>query len=242
MSPQPTAHTPEQALVPELGPALGRLTALPGARVGAPPRPRVELADLRMALVGRIFDLAGAARNAKDAEAASAILSPDRLRHEWERAATQASGRTLERIKGGLATAAERSGLPARRLRRLGVTPEEMALITARLQGAGVPFIDSLTALDVAEEGSAEWTSALLAAARLLESCWLELEQRALAEEEAWAMENARIDAWRPSRWPRRIIAAAIVAVTLYIGLVLGGYVPVPPGAGPVAEWWWRTE
>jgi hypothetical protein len=234
--------TASPQLVPELGPALGRLTALPGAKVGAPPRPRVELADLRLALVGRVFELAGAARNAPDPAAVAAILAPGRLRTEWERAAAQVATRTIQRIQESLAAAARRSGLPSRRLRRLALTPEESALIMARLQGAGVPFVDRLTALDVAEDGSAEWSEALLASARLLESCWLELEQRALAEEGAWGGEAARIAAWRPARWPRWVAAGVVAVLCIYAGLVLGGYVPVPPGGEAVTSWWWAHE
>jgi hypothetical protein len=228
--------------VPELGPALGRLTALPGAKVGAPPRPRVELADLRLALVGRVFELAGAARNAADPATVVAILASDRLRTEWERAAAQVATRTILRIQESLAGAARRSGLPPRRLRRLALTTEESALITARLQGAGVPFVDALTALDVAEEGTEGWTEALLASARLLESCWLDLEQRALAEEGAWGGEAARVAAWRPARWPRWLAAGVVALLCIYAGLVLGGYLPVPPGGDAITSWWWAHE
>jgi hypothetical protein len=234
--------TTTDLLVPEIGPALGRLTAVPGARVGAHPAPRVELGDLRLAMVGRLFELAGKARASGDPAAAAALLAPDRLRQEWERGAGQVATRTLERIQSSLATAAERSGLPARRLRQLTVTAEESALLTARLRGAGVPYVDGLTSLDLAEDGSAEWADALLEAMRRLELCWLELEQRALAEELAWGSEGARIAGWRPSPWPRRVAAGAIVLILVYIGLVLGGFLPVPPGAERIASWWWTHE
>lgn len=234
--------TQSAQFVPELGPPLGRLTAVPGARVGAHPAPRVELAELRLAMVGRLFEFAGKARESSDAAAAAAILAPDRLRQEWERAAGQVASRTVERIQRSLAESAANSGLPPRRLKRLAVTPEESALLSARLRGAGVPYLDGLTALDVAEDGSEEWTAALTESMRRLELCWLDLEQRALAEENAWVPEAARIAAWRPSPWPRRAAAAVILVGCLYVGLVLGGFLPVPPGAGPVAEWWWQHE
>ncbi len=229
-------------IVPELGPALGRLTALSGAPVGAPPAPREELADLRLVLVGRIFELAAAARGAVDGDGAAEILTPERLRHEWERAATQASTRTKERITSRLAEAARRSGLRGRQLRRLALTPGEAALLKARLHGAGVPFVDGLAALDVAEAGSEAWRTALIRSARQLESCWLALEQRGLAEERAWDTEAARLAAWRPSPWPRRAVAAALLAAFCYIGLVFGGFLPVPPGAERVAQWWWSFD
>jgi hypothetical protein len=229
-------------LVPELGPALGRLTALPGAPVGAPPRPRLELADLRLALVGRIFEIAAAARGAVDGDGAAEILAPERLRHEWERAATLASGRTLERIDAALAEATTRSGAPLRLLRRASPDREERALLKARLHGAGVPFVDGLGTMDVAEPGSDAWREALLASARRLESAWLGLEQRALAEEGAWVPSADRLAAWKPSPWPRRSVAAVTILFFLYTGLVLGGFLPVPPGAKGVAEWWWSNE
>ncbi|HET7041893.1 MAG TPA: hypothetical protein VFI13_07730, partial [Gemmatimonadales bacterium] len=120
------------ALVPELGPALGRLTAIPGALVSAPPAPRDDLADLRLALVGRLFDLASAARRAADADGATAILAPDRLRHEWERAAGLVADRVLERIGADLTIAAQRSGISGRQLRRSLLTAEEIGLLRAR--------------------------------------------------------------------------------------------------------------
>ena len=229
-------------LVPELGPSLGRLTALAGAPVGAPPAPRIELAEIRLALAGRLFDLAAQARASAEGEAAAAILTPERLRQEWERGASQVAESTLGRITASLHAGARLSGIPPRRLRRAMPTPEETALLKARLLGAGVPFIDGLVALDTAEAGSDEWRAALLDGMRRLESCWLTLEQRALAEEEAWAGEATRLAAWRPSPWPRRIVAGAVVLFFLYAGLVLGGFLPVPPGAGPIAEWWWARD
>ena len=242
MTPPHPVPSTQHLLVPELGPALGRLTALPGAPVGAPPAPRMELADLRLGLVGRIFDIAAAARAAVDGDGAAEILAPERFRHEWERVATLVSARTLERIDAGLAAAAARSGAPLRLLRRASPDREERALLKARLQGAGVPFVDGLTALDVAEAGSDAWRDALLASARRLEGAWLALEQRALAEEMAWVPVAERLAAWSPSPWPRRIIAAVSILFFLYTGLVLGGFLPVPPVAKPVAEWWWSNE
>jgi uncharacterized membrane protein YbhN (UPF0104 family) len=32
------------------------------------------------------------------------------------------------------------------------------------------------------------------------------------------------------------------VVVLVYAGLVLGGFLPVPPGGERVAEWWWSNE
>jgi len=233
------APSTQRALVPELGPSLGRLTALPGAPVGAPPAPRPELSDLRLALVGRLFELAAAARGAVDGDGAAEILAPARLRLEWERAAAQVATRTLERIESALTVAARSAALPARRIRRAAPTTAEIALIKARLHGAGVPFVDGLTALDTAEAGSDDWRTALLASARRLEGCWLALEQRALAEEEAWQGEAASLSSWRPSPWPRRIVATSLMVIFVYAGLVLGGFLPVPPGAGAITRWWW---
>jgi hypothetical protein len=193
-------------------------------------------------MVGRLFELAGKARESGDPAAAAALLAPDRLRQEWERGAGQVAPRTLERIQGALAASADRSGLPPRRLRRLAVSAEEAALISARLRGAGVPYIDGLTALDLAEDGTAEWSTALREVMRRLELSWLELEQRALAEEMAWGSEAALIAEWRPARWPRWVAAAIVGLICIYVGLVLGGFLPVPPGADGLASWWWTHE
>ena len=234
--------TTQHASIPELGPALGRLTAIPGSLVSAPPAPRDDLADLRLALVDRLFDLASAARRAADGAAAAAILAPDRLRHEWERAAGLVADRIVERIGAALTVAAQRSGLSARRLRRSLPTSDEAALLRARLLGAGVPFVDGLAALDVAESGSEEWGAALIGSMRQLEGCWLDLEQRGQEEVEAWSDEVLRLAAWRPSPWPRRIAATVIVILFVYGGLVLGGFLPVPALLRPAAEWWWQLD
>lgn len=231
-----TQHLP----LPEIGPSLGRLTAIPGSRVSAPPVPRDEFADLRLALVNRLFDLASAGRRASDGEGAAAILTPDRLRHEWERAAGQVADRILERIGASLAAGSAHSGAPARLLRRASLTPGEAALLRARLLGAGVPFVDGLSALDTAEAGSEDWSEALLASMRQLEGCWLTLERRAGDEEEAWSDEVLRLAGWHPSPWPRRIVAGALVILFLYAGLVLGGFLPAPRLVRPLADWWWQ--
>jgi hypothetical protein len=68
------------------------------------------------------------------------------------------------------------------------------------------------------------------------------MEQRALEEERAWDPEIRRLAEWRPSPWPRRIIAGVVVVACLYAGLVLGGYLPVPPGGERVADWWWEND
>ena len=237
----PPAGT-QPPLVPELGPALGRLTLIPGARGSTPPAPQDPFAAARLGLVGRLFDLASAARSGRDAGAAASTLSPGRLRLEWERAATSVADQVIAEIGGAIAAAGTRSGFPARRLRRAALTAEDQALIRARLLGAGVAFTDGLASLDVGEAGSGEWREALLAAMRRLEGCWLALEVRAQEEAAAWRDEAERIAAWRPSPWPRRIAAVLLFSVFLYAGLVLGGFLPVPPGGEGIATWWWARE
>lgn len=242
MNTQHATPNTQHALVPELGPSLGRLTAIPGATVTVSGAPRDEFADLRLAFVGRVFDLGAVARRAPDGEAAAAILAPDRLRLEWERAAGQVADRVVERIAGALTLARQRSGISLRRLRRALMTSSEAALLRARLLGAGVPFLDGLTALDVEEAGTPEWSDALLASMRRLEQCWLTLERRADEEAEAWHDEAERLAAWRPSPWPRRVIAILLFTILMYAGLVLGGFLPVPAPLRPVAEWWWAHD
>lgn len=238
-APHPAPST-QHLLVPELGPALGRLTTVPGARVSAPPAPRDDLADLRLGFVGRLFDLGAAARRAADAEAAAAIITPGRLRHEWERAAALVADRVVGRLGASLKIAGERSGISARRLRKAMLTPDETALLRARLLGTGVPFTDGLSALDVAEAGSPEWGEALLDSMRCAEECWLRLEQGTVEEQEAWSEEILRLASWRPSPWPRRLAAAGTLILCLYAGLVLGGFLPVPAFLRPAADWWWQ--
>lgn len=244
------ASGPEVWTVPELGPSLGRLVDPPSAEQGAL---RIFLDDVRLDLVTGLFDLAGAGRAftaAGDYGGAVSSLGRVEWLRLWERAVAMTAARIVAEANAGLQLAAAESRFPVRRLRRLELTDEDSRAIGARLGSGGAPFVAALDALEQAghnasgargrsETGGPAWQAALSAAARRLESAWIALEQAARAEQERWAAEIATVRAWRRPTWPVWLVTATLVAAAGYLGLVLGGYLPVPPPLEGLANFWW---
>lgn len=233
------------ATVPELGPLLGRLTDT------AVPAPRTALAldDIRYALVSELFELCAAARdfaNEGDAGGAAASLGRRAWLDAWERAVEAVAERVEQRIDLRLRAAARESRMPARRLARLLLDDEERRAICVRLGVAGGPFVAALDALEgtvpaIARDEAAlrRWHDALGHVARRLEVAWYALADAAAEEEAAWDAEIARVRAWHRARWPLWAITAVLLGVAGYLGLVLGGFVPVPPFLRAFADFWW---
>lgn len=246
-----SAHRPARALVPELGPSLGRLCDRPGRHRRADGW--VDLEDIRVGLATAVFELGGAAREfAAAGDRAAAVTSLNRvaLLGAWERAVGEAAGRLSRAIDVRLAAAADAARIPRRRRRSLPLTEADRRAIAARLGAGGLPFLQSLEALEATvpaasapgargEAALAEWQDALLAAARRLESAWLELEAAARREQEVWSPEIARVLGWRRPAWPLWLITAVVLAAAIYLGLGLGGYLAVPGPLRALAEWWW---
>ena len=237
-------------VVPELGPSLGRLVDPPPAAPGAL---GVQLDGIRLDLVTGVFDLAGAGRSfaaAGDHGGAAASLGRVEWLRLWEKAVAATAARIAEEANAGLRLAAEESRFPVRRLRRLELTDQDTRAIGARLGSGGAPLVAALDALEQAVHttgtahgrgaaGARAWQSALGAAARRLESAWIALEQAAGAEQERWAAEIAAVRAWHRPRWPVWLVTIILVAGAAYVGLVLGGYLPVPPPLERLADFWW---
>jgi hypothetical protein len=239
-------------LVPELGPSLGRLVDPPLTRSD---RGSLDLVldDIRLDLVTGIFELAGAARSfaaSGDRQGAIASLSRVAWLDLWERAVAAAAERLGEVVNTKLGEAAIESRLPARKLEALRLKTEDVRAITSRLGSGGAGFVSALDALEQTVPGASasgtrgrageeEWQRALAAAARRLESAWLALAAGARAEQNRW---KAEIDGARAWRRPTRLlwlISGSVLAAATYLGLVLGGYLPVPPLLRPLAEFWW---
>ncbi|MGH7580073.1 MAG: hypothetical protein ACREM9_07875, partial [Gemmatimonadales bacterium] len=72
-----------------------------------------------------------------------------------------------------------------------------------------------------------------------LEAAWLALEEAAVVEQREWQADVARIRSWHLPRWPLWLLTAVLLAGATYLGLVLGGYLPVPPRLAGFAEFWW---
>lgn len=238
-------------LVPELGPSLGRLTE-PPLGVPAPGAGGLRLDDIRIDLVTGLFELAGAARSfasAGDTQGAMASLGRAEWLGLWERAVETAARRIAAWVNDRLEDAAAVSRFPPKRLRRLVLRPEDTRAIAARLGAGGAPFV---TALDFLEQASrsasgsrasgqdpARWRDALTAAARRLEAAWIALETAAAAEQRRWQVDIERVHDWHRPLWPLWLLTALVLGLAGYVGLVLGGYLPVRPPLKGLAQWWW---
>ena len=239
-------------LVPELGPSLGRLVDPPLTRAD---RGSLDLVldDIRLDLVTGIFELAGAARSfaaSGDRQGAIASLSRVAWLDLWERAVVAAAERLAEAVNAKLSEAAIESRLPARQLEAFRVKPEDIRAITSRLGSGGAGFVSALDALEQTVPGASasgtrgwagqeEWQRALAAAARRLEAAWLALATGARSEQDRWKAEIDRARAWRRPALLLWLISAFVLAAATYLGLVLGGYLPVPDALRPLAELWW---
>lgn len=232
--------------VPELGPSLGRLTDPVQPVVGAL---GVRLDDIRLGLATGVFELAGMGRSfaaAGDPEGAAASLNRVAWLAVWEKAVAASAERVTATVNARLEDAAAESRYPRRRLRQVLLTPADTKAIAARLGGGGGPFVAALDELELAAHGvsaqrggGAAWQAALTATARRLEAAWLALEEAAAREQLRWQADVRRVHAWRLPRWPLWIITALVLGLAIYLGLVLGGYVLVPPGLESLAEFWW---
>ena len=246
-------QTPTESwTVPELGPSLGRLSDPPAL----PTRPGalgIVLEDIRLDLVTRIFDVAGAARSflaAGDREGAISSLGRVAWLELWERAVAAAAHRIADAVDARLKDAATESRFPPSRLTAFLLTAEDVRAIGSRLGSGGAGFVSALDALEQTVPAAAasgtrgrlgqeEWQVALATAARRLESAWLALTNAAQAEQERWIGEIERVRSWRRPRWPLWVLTVAVFLVLGYWGLVLGGYLPVPSPLREVAEFWW---
>ena len=239
-------------LVPELGPSLGRLVDPPLIR-GDRGSLDLFLDDIRLDLVTGIFELAGAARSfaaSGDRQGAIASLSRVAWLDLWERAVAAAAERLAEVVNAKLGEAAIESRLPARQLDVFRLKAEDVRAITSRLGSGGAGFVSALDALEQTVPGASasgtrgrageeEWQRALAAAARRLESAWLALAGGARAEQDRWKAEIDRARAWRRPTWLLWLSSVSVLAAATYLGLVLGGYLPVPLPLRPLAELWW---
>ena len=237
--------------VPELGPSLGRLgDPPPGAEAGPL---GAQLDDIRLRLVTGVFELAGAGRAfsaAGDPGGAMASLNRVAWLALWEKAVAASAERVTATVNARLEEAAAESRFPRWRLRTALLTPDDTRAIAARLGGGGGPFVAALDELEQTVHGAttqrgrggpagAVWRSVLTAAARRLEAAWLALEQAAAVEQRRWQVDVERVRAWHLPRWPLWLLTAIVLAGATYLGLVLGGYVPLPPPLAGFAELWW---
>src|SRR5881392_1622509 len=223
--------------VPELAPSLGRVLV-----------PRrleelwVPLDDIREDLATRVIELGGEARAAAAREDRDRVLDAVSRRAwlgAWEAAVRRAGQRVTAALDGEIERAARRVRMPrrARRLRLLAAS--EKRAIVARLAAGGEALVAALDALDAVavrvreasvldKAAHTDWQEALRTATRRLEAAWLALETQVADEERRWAGEIDAVARWRPSLWPLVVLWAPLAVALVWLGLVLGGYLPAP--------------
>ena len=233
--------------VPELAPSLGRIIV---------PRrqhePWVPLDDIREELATRVLELGGEGRSAAAREdekgtgggsdARARVLETTGRRAwgaAWDHAVRRAASRVADALDAELTRTAHRVRLPPRRLRRLLLNTAEKRAIAARLGTGGGTFVAALDELEAAaarmaqasvleKDAHADWQDALRTVARRLEAAWLALEAEVKEERARWQPEIEQLAMWRRRLWP--VIAGwlPLAVVLVWLGLVLGGYLPAP--------------
>lgn len=223
--------------VPELAPSLGRIIV---------PRrqqePWIPLDDIREELATRVLELGGEGRAAAAREAREAVLETTSRRAwaaAWDHAVRRAAARVADAVDAELTRTAHRVRLSRRRLRKLLLNSGEKRAIVARLGTGGGAFVAALDELETAATRAAEasvlekdahaaWQEALRTVARRLEAAWLALEEEVEKERRRWQPEIETLAAWRPRLWPVLVGWIPLGALLVWLGLVMGGYVPAP--------------
>jgi hypothetical protein len=220
--------------VPELAPSLGRIIV---PRRQQPPW--VPLDDIREELATRVLELGGEGRAAAAREATLETTGRAAWAAAWDHAVRRAAGRVADALDAGLTHTARQVRLPHRRLRRYLLTSAEKRAIAARLGTGGATFVAALDALDEAaaraagasvleKDAHTAWQEALRTVARRLETAWLALETEVEEERLRWMSESEALAAWRPALWPIFVVWVPLAVLLVWLGLVLGGYVPAP--------------
>jgi len=223
--------------VPELAPSLGRVLV---------PRrleePWVRLDDIREELATRVMELGGEARAAaarEDRDRALDAVSRRAWLAAWDAAVRRTGERVTAALDGEIERAARRVRMPRRRRRRRLLRGSEKRAIAARLAAGGETLVAALDALDAVaahmreasvldKAAHADWQEALRTAARRLEAAWLALETQVADERRRWADEIDAVARWRPSLWTLVALWTPLAVALVWLGLVLGGYVPAP--------------
>jgi hypothetical protein len=230
-------NIPMPLRVPELAPSLGRVIVVQRREA-----PWVPLDDIREELATAVLELAGEGRGAAAREDRAQVLEVTGRRAwaaAWDRAVRRAAARVADALDVEIARTARQVRLPRRRLRREQLANAEKRAIAARLGTGGAPFVAALDELDAAaarvqgatvldKDAHVDWQEALRTAARRVEAAWLALEAEVEQERRRWTPEIETLSRWRPALWPIALLWAPVAAVLIWLGLVLGGYLPAP--------------
>ena len=230
-------NIPMPLRVPELAPSLGRVVVARRRE-----EPWVPLDDIREELATAVLELAGEGRGAAAREDRTQVLEVTGRRAwaaAWDHAVRRAAARVAEALEAEIIRTARQVRLPRRRLRDRLLAMAEKRAIAARFGTGGAAFVAALDELDVAaarvqgatvldKDAHVAWQDALRVAARRLEAAWLALEGEVEEERRRWTPEIAALTKWRPALWPVAALWAPVAAALIWLGLVLGGYLPAP--------------
>ena len=189
-------------------------------------------------MVSALFERAGAAReflSLGDLAGARSALDRVAWMDVWNQAVQQSSVLILAEIRRRLESAAATSGIPHRLVQRVFPTDDDARILAAKLSSAGIPLEDLLAE----PEQGRPWADMIRLASNALEASWLELESIAERELHSYTPAIERVAAWRrPTRalWVSTILA---LSAALYLGLMLGGYLPTPELLAGFKSWWW---
>jgi hypothetical protein len=196
--------------------------------------------EARLELVSTILSHAGLARERRslgDAAGSAAAIEGRTWLEAWRTAAASAAERVLDEITARLNAAAVVSRMPTRRLARELPGEEDRRVLRARLDATGM----GLEAAAANLQGPSLRIDHLRRVAGELELAWAALCRVVRVELETWNDRVARVRAWRRP-WTGFAVGSAIaLALATWLGLVLGGFVPVPGWLRPFAEWAWNT-
>lgn len=223
--------------VPELAPSLGRVIVPRRQRP-----PWVPLDDIREELATRILELGGEGRAAAAREDRDRVLETTGRRAwtaAWDHAVRRAAARVADALDAEITRTGRRVRLPGRRLRRYLLSGAERRAIAARLGTGGAAFVAALDELEAAaarvadasvlDKGAhADWQEALRTVSRRLEAAWLALEAEVEEERGRWTPELDALVRWRPRLWPLVVVWLPVAVLLVWLGLILGGYVPAP--------------
>jgi hypothetical protein len=220
--------------VPELAPCLGRIIV--PRRLAAL---WVPLDDIREELATRVLELGSEGREATVRRSILETTGRGAWAAAWDNAVRRSALRVADVLDAEVTRAARRVRLPRRLLRRHLLSNAEKRAIAARLGTGAGAFVTALDELDAAagrvadatvldKDAYAAWQEALRTVARRLEAAWLALENEVDAEQRRWAPEIDAVAAWRPPLWPVFLFWTPLATVLVWLGLILGGYVPAP--------------
>jgi hypothetical protein len=220
--------------IPELGPLLGTLVQPPDHD-----GEKAALDPARLAMVDAVFARAALARRhlaQGEEEAARAALGSRAWLEIWEAAAVRSAATLTERTERRMREAAAHSRIPGRRLAVQLPSEEDRTILTAKLSAAGMGLEAAAPALDAPGE---EWDQAARRAAGELEQAWQRLTRTAEDEMSFWDRRIEGIRSWRRPWRPLLVGGGIALGLGTWLGLVLGGYLPVPGPLRPFAEWVW---